>query len=194
MSRNIFEFRIRGRTVTADPIGAYYALAEGTKGQLAQLLRHRMDGRDFVVESALERLLPAVQEAFGLGSGIANADAIETLLAFMTWLAERECEGREWADMVAEYGPVVLTVPYVDYVRLWLNLPRLQARRTMAVAEGLGLYHGGGNVPASFCDAVAATPAEGREMEATVNLSRLEQRIMERHRSVRSLETTSRLS
>lgn len=175
--RTIFEYCDGGQERHADPISLYYRLSAATQGRHAELCKLRRSRQIEVAYEATEQLLPAVRRSFGLERST-DAEAMALLDYFLAWLAAEELRGREYADMAAAYGVAVLSVPYHLYTRLWLNLHRVQARRAMAVAEGVSVAHSDGSVPKLKLDAVMPTPAEGSELEYEVNGSRAERRFL----------------
>ena len=164
--------------VRADPITIYMELAETCKGLLAGLLTARRSRDQGEAELATGRLEPVVRYVFELGANWTCADAMELLGDFLGWLYDEEVAGRETADMVAAYGSDVLKLPPLVYVRLWLNLPRVQKRQAMAVAAGFGIGATNDRVDRSFFEAVCTTRAEAEDAEFECNEARAFQRFM----------------
>lgn len=177
-SRATFAYFDGRGEVRADPIDCYYRLSAALKGRQAALLKQRKSNYVELAEDATDALLPAVRRVFQLRPEATDADAMVLLDGYLAWLAAEELRGREFADMVACYGPQVLTFPYPLYTRLWLNLDRVRTQWAAAVAEGLGVATSSGKVNRAFLDAISATPAEGQELEFQVNADRAERRFM----------------
>jgi len=180
MASHLFVHRAGGKELSADPLTTYVRLAEAASGRLASLLKERRSFHHGPAEYATEQLVAAVREAFELTAAWQDVEAIELLDAFLAVLADQEAKGRELADMVAAYGAGVMELRYTEYVRLWLNLPRVQARQAMAVANGVAIALSNGNIDRAFFDAVAVCPAEGAEAEFEANAARAEQRSLEK--------------
>lgn len=176
--RTIFEYHNGGTEMLADPIDLYYRLSAGLHGRHAELFKQRKARAVETAYQAIEALLPVVRRVFQLRPECTDAEAMALLDVYLAWLAAEELRGREYSDMVSAYGLDVLTASYPLYVRLWLNLGRVQSRRAMAVTEGVSVASSDGSVPLVKLDAVMPTPAEGSELEYQVNSGRAERRFL----------------
>lgn len=182
----IFRFRSHGGTElnpAADPIAAYYRLAEATRGWLPDLMRDRRSRNLDVCYAATEYLLPAVRHAFVGAVGFTDADCIDLLEAFIAFMDGIEERCRESADMVHTYGVDVLRLAaeaYPLYVGLWLNLTRVRLQKAMDYARGAGIVHGSDDVPRAYFEADARTSSEAAQAQFDVNAERRERRIIAR--------------
>lgn len=176
--RTIFEYCDGANEAHADPIDLYYRLSAGLHGRHAELFKQRKARQIETAYQAIEELLPVVRRVFQLRPECTDAEAMGLLDYYLAWLAAEELRGREYSDMAAAYGLAVLTAPYHLYVRLWLNLHRVQSKRAMAVTEGVSVAQSDVSVDRLLCDSVAATPAEGSELEYQVNGDRAARRFM----------------
>jgi hypothetical protein len=87
---------------------------------------------------------------------------------------KKRLEVRELADMLAAYGPVVLTEPltYEQWVGLWLNLPRQSARQTWSAYEALRMALTNDPISPEAVEAVADSPEEAEELAYAINSER----------------------
>lgn len=95
--------------------------------------------------------------------------------------AVKKSAGRQLADMLAAYGAGILSghpaLGYADWVSLWLNVPRINQQRAVAVAEGLGVAHSDSDLDPSWADAIAGVEEQLEFLHYIINAERQTARV-----------------
>lgn len=81
--------------------------------------------------------------------------------------------------MLSAYGPGLLGRPpsYLEWVRLYLNLPRVSLRRAYATLLGVSAALTSANLGREWAEAQAETDAEAEELDFQFRKARLDARV-----------------
>jgi hypothetical protein len=74
--------------------------------------------------------------------------------------------------MVAAYPGLIKSLSYDDYVSLYLNIDRTRKRLSWAVADGMALASGNGQIDFEWFEAITSTEAEANTLAYQVNFAR----------------------
>lgn len=113
--------------------------------------------------------------------GSHGAGGLESVLRLS---ARKKKSARELADWIAAYGfPPGLGIDFERYYGLWLHIPRVLAKQSVAVMNAHGWMNSPRDIPVLPFDAVASSEEQAEEMRTDANFGRAAERAMAKARS-----------